>query len=472
MAEKLLGSRIRARREVLGLKQRDVAARAGISASYLNLIEHNRRGIAGKVLIDIAAALDLEVSALLEGSDSEVHRRLQNAAAANSAARPELARTQEFIARFPGWARLTAGLEQQAARLERRINDLSDRLAHDPFLAESLHEILSSVTAIHATSGILAQADEMEALQRRRFQANIHEESARLSHLSRALVGYFNPDSLAEEIPATPLDEVEAFLAAHAYHFTALEQAQDDHGARRASARVLTRAPEQGKGQGQGQGQGRQGQRPELSADARRIATGVVRQMAEDARALPLAEFLAAARASGYDPLTLARRTGAAPSRIMRRLAFLPTTEAAQGQRPEIGLVSCDGTGAVLLRKPLAGFPLPRYGSACALWPLYQAMARPHLPLSMRLATPEGRLFQSYAYAEYADPNAPVPVLRATMILSEERAGPDAQDAQDVLRVGQSCRICPRDDCAARREPSIHGAVHGAVHGAGHRAVR
>jgi DNA-binding XRE family transcriptional regulator len=43
------GSRIRERRVALGLRQAEVALRAGISGSYLNLIEHNRRRIGGKL---------------------------------------------------------------------------------------------------------------------------------------------------------------------------------------------------------------------------------------------------------------------------------------------------------------------------------------------------------------------------------------------------------------------------------------
>ena len=42
----LVGSRIRERRSLLGLRQADVARAAGISPAYLNLIEHNRRRIA------------------------------------------------------------------------------------------------------------------------------------------------------------------------------------------------------------------------------------------------------------------------------------------------------------------------------------------------------------------------------------------------------------------------------------------
>ena len=56
----LTGSRIRERRIILGLKQAELARRAEISASYLNLIEHNRRRIGGKLLLDIAEILGVE----------------------------------------------------------------------------------------------------------------------------------------------------------------------------------------------------------------------------------------------------------------------------------------------------------------------------------------------------------------------------------------------------------------------------
>ena len=62
------GSRIRERRVALGLRQAEVALRAGISGSYLNLIEHNRRRIGGKVLLNIAAALETDPGALAEGA--------------------------------------------------------------------------------------------------------------------------------------------------------------------------------------------------------------------------------------------------------------------------------------------------------------------------------------------------------------------------------------------------------------------
>ena len=82
----LTGSRIRERRSVAGLRQAELARRVGISASYLNLIEHNRRRIGGKLLLDIAAVLDVEPSMLTEGAEAALLMALREAAAATDAA--------------------------------------------------------------------------------------------------------------------------------------------------------------------------------------------------------------------------------------------------------------------------------------------------------------------------------------------------------------------------------------------------
>lgn len=430
MARTLVGSRIRERREARGLRQAELARRAGISPSYLNLIEHNRRGIAGRVLIALAAALDSDVGELREGADRELQSALRTAATDTSTA-PELDRLDELIGRFPGWARLIAAQQRRLDRLEHGLEALSDQLAHDPFLAESLHEMLSSVTAIHSTAGILAQADRMEPLQQRRFQANIHEESSRLSDLSRAMVNHFDRRSEGGHGAATPLDEVEAFLARHEYHFPDPETSDAD-----PLDELIAGAGEL------------------ASASARRLAGDVLAQHRSDAEMMPLADFIAAARDCDFSTGDLARRFAVSRDAVFRRLAFLPPTP----DLPDFGLITCDGTGAVMLRKPLPGFALPRYGAACALWPLYQALNQPHVAVAAILETPDERLFGAEALAVYGAPGAPgAPVaIRSSMLFYPARRDPDGDAAIGRRSVGLSCRICPRPDCDARREPSIH----------------
>ncbi|MDQ7079179.1 MAG: short-chain fatty acyl-CoA regulator family protein [Paracoccaceae bacterium] len=437
MTTHLTGLRIRERRKALGLRQSELARICGISPSYLNLIEHGKRPVAGKLLLDISSALKVDVARLSDGTDSGLVRRLGLAAQGNPGA--ELEQVDEFIGRFPGWAQLIARMQTRIDQLEQTIEALGDRLSQDPHLTETIHEILSSVTAIHSTASILVQTPAMETGQQRRFQTNIHQESARLSDLSRSLAGFFDRLSEEEAGHALPLDELDAFLARHDYHFPTLEAGQ---AAGQADVDALI------------------GEAPELTSRAGRLlARDFLERYVAGANKMPLAAFLENAAAVAFDPVRLAREYDVDFSDICRRLAFLPTGAGV----PAFGLILCDGTGAILLRKPLSGFSMPRYSPACALWPLYQAISRPHLSVSAVLETPEKQEFLAIAESRYIDldtPQAAVPVQRACMLFRRFDSGlPEASVALPRIPVGPSCRICPRSGCGARREPSIHAPL-------------
>ncbi len=431
----LTGSRIRQRRVALGFRQSALAREVGISAAYLNLIEHNKRRIAGKLLADIARALKVDPSVLAEGAAAALVGSLRDAAAALPASQPGPLtgddRAEEFAGRFPGWAAVIAAQRRRIRHLERLVEGLTDRLAHDPHLAASLHEVLSTVTAIRASAAILVEPGEIEDEWRDRFHRNIHEDSQRLAESSRALAAYLDASGAETETTGAPQEELEAWLEAQGYHLPALEAAD----------------PPDPETLAQGA--------PELtSAAGRALAGGWMRRYRRDAEALPLDGFAAAARALDRDPGALAARfPGAGMAAILRRLAALPTPDGAA----RIGLAICDSSGALTFRKPLADFPLPRYGAACPLWPLYQALSRPLTPVRAALEMAgEGRhRFMAYAVAEPVGPpgfDAP-PVFEAAMLIV-----PDARmrmPGEAVLQVGTSCRICPLKDCPARREPSI-----------------
>ena len=189
--------------------------------------------------------------------------------------------------------------------------------------------------------------------------------------------------------------------------------------------------------------------------DKRRAARSLARAHVDRARAdaalLPETAFLAALSETGPDPLALAERFGATPLQAMRRLAGIPAVQA--------GLVTCDGSGTLTFRKPATGFPLPRFGSACPLWPLYAALGRPMQAFEARaqMAGQSDRRHRVVAWAETRHPQGlRGPELReaAMLILPDDGAGP-------VTRIGSSCRVCARGDCPARREPSILAAEGG-----------
>ncbi|MCL3880802.1 helix-turn-helix transcriptional regulator [Marivita sp. GX14005] len=424
----LTGSRIREKRIVAGLKQSELARRANISPSYLNLIEHNRRRIGGKLLIDLAQALQVEPVTLTEGAETALLANLREAATDGDLPESELSRIEEFAGRFPGWARLLADNRRRVESLQRSVEALTDRLTHDPHLAASLHEMLSTVTAIRSAASILAEPGQIEPEWQRRFNRNIYEDSARLADSSRTLAQYLEKaDSDATETNA-PQDEVDAVLLRAGFHLPALEG---------PGASVDAAMEELGAG---------------LSQSARWLLQRALVRYADDARAMPLGQCAEAIAQTGSDPLALALRLDVDVARAMRRLAHLPDDMLDA----PVGLAICDGSGVTTYRKPLPEFPLPRLGAGCALWPLYRALTRPMMVL-FELVQQSSRTGARHRAIAVSQPVQPArlgqdALFESHMLIVPER-GADTQEA--VRPVGLTCRICPHPGCEARREPSI-----------------
>lgn len=411
----LTGTRLRERRQSLGLRQGELAARVGVSASYLNLIEHNRRRIADDLLARIAAALDLPVASLREGPADAQFDTLRAAAAAVPMAGAELDRIEDLLGRFPGWAAAVGELFTRTRALERVVELLNDRMAHDPHLSASLHEVLSAVSSVRTTAAILADTEDIDPDWRLRFHRNLHEDSERLARGAEALVAYLDAAGQdTEQAVATPQEEVEAWAEAADWDLTRAEEI--GHSSHLASH------------------------------PGRELAKALAAQVAADRAAMPEPAFQEALQRLGPDPLAIAALFRAEPLAAMRRIALRP------GAR--LGLLICDASGTLILRKTVAGFAPPRFGAACPLWPLFQALARPETPLEQVIALPgpQGGRFRARAYCQVRFPSGfRGPELReAAMLLLPEAAG-----AEMAAEVGPTCRICPRPACAARREPTI-----------------
>ena len=426
------GSRIRERRVALGLRQAEVALRAGISGSYLNLIEHNRRRIGGKVLLNIAAALEVEPGTLAQGAEKRLLTSLRDAAIARPDVEVDLSKTEDFADRFTDWAHLISAQQSQITSLQQTVSSLSDRLAHDPFLSEALHEVLSTVSAIRSTASILAEPGEMDQNWQRRFQTNVFQDSIRLATASQSLADYLDGDSDRVLDTLSPLDELDSLLAKHSYHFAGLETLPDWSDS--VADALLA----------------------EVSAAAKILGMAYFRQYWKDAQSFRLPKLLALVAELGLDPVRIARETELSLPLIFRRLASLPPDPS----RPAVGLMVCDSSGGLLFKQPCDDFQAPRVGSACARWPLYGALtqigvaARHQVLHSGRPGNLAAQnLFDTFSVAERVTSASfeGVPVLRSTMlILRSEKPTSDQS-----LPIGSTCRLCNIQACPARREPSI-----------------
>lgn len=429
--QRLAGSRIREKRLDLGLRQAAVAEAVGISPSYLNLIEHNRRRIGGKLLADIARALAVEPARLLDGADADMLEQMHSAAsklAAAVVAEVELGRAEELAARYPGWAGLIVAQAARISSLQQQVQALTDRMSSDPHLAGSLHDVISAVSAIRSAASILVGPEDLDADWQRRFHQNIHDDSLRLAASSEALVSFLDAPEAEIEL-ATPIEQVERSLAKTGFHVAALEGGEVD----------LEEVA----------------QAADLANAARDVFMRFAAQYRDDALRLPLGTFTQACAALEYDPIALAAEFDAPFDAVLRRLAGLTKT----GGHPPFGLAVCDAAGGMSLLKTVPGFAIPRAGGGCPLWPIYTALSRPAQPIRAKVTLPGANATPLLCYA-IAQPQSAQqfdvpPALQSTMLVVPD---PGDTGGSEVF-VGVSCRICPRTDCASRREPALAGVA-------------
>lgn len=393
------GTRIRERRLSLGLAQADLARAAGISPAYMNLIEHDRRNLTDRLRLTLAGALDMSEAELEAGREEALLNGLRIAAAADISGRvaAETDRMAEFAARLPGWAGLVVALSERADAQARRLTDLSERMTQNPYLLDTMHEVLSAITSLRSTASILVKEPDMDAAWRERFHGNLDQDSLRLSVTAQALVAYL--DSFEQDAGLmTPQEEFEAWIA----------EGRPADGPASDAARELSRLWQEAE-----------------AADHRQIPDEVV------------------SRLHGDDPFRLAAQMGLPLDLLLRRLGM---------SEPDSGLMICDGAGGVIFRRPAAGQEAARSGDPCAMLPIFEALAQPGTPLQRMIETETGHVFHttSIALRRHADHAGGTVLSRAVMLLR-----PAGNPGLPIVPVGPTCRICPRHGCPARRVPSI-----------------
>ncbi|MFA7431898.1 MAG: short-chain fatty acyl-CoA regulator family protein, partial [Rhodospirillaceae bacterium] len=426
------GHRIRALRQEGGLTQVALASAVGISPSYLNLIEHNRRPIAGALLLRIAAELGTSADQLAGREEARLAAELEEMAADPSLAAPlPAAAIPQMVGQSPDLAR--AALAAYRAYREARLQGeaLAERLSQDPFLAEASHQILTLITSIRSFSEILEDYGDMGDAQRQRFIGGIAEESRRLAALSGEMFDFLG--GRASHRPhQTPEEEVDDLFHDHANYFPDLEDAAEQvrralpggeaglfaalaeslrsrHGVAvqfvsperlprdqvydpRSRTLYLSEALSSSSWRfraAQLIGRLEAADTIEALATTPGLTTDDARERARHALAnafagallLPRGEFLATARAFRYDIERLQERFTASFEQVSHRLASLSrASDTAEGEAAApipFHFLRTDIAGNISKRFSASGLRLPRYTGACPRWVTHTAFLTP-----------------------------------------------------------------------------------------------
>ena len=416
----LIGARIRSFRKQRGFSQAVLAKKVGISASYLNLIEHDKRSVAGKLLSDLAYHLEVNLDQLTRGITTDMIERLQQTArqlsADNTDDAHEFRQIDQFVTHFPAWAHL---LDQQILAHERleQLNELlSDRMSHDPVLSETLHVMLSNITAIRASSELLVMQGNMADEQRSKFQHNIFLESKRLSATAEKLLLHFDAKTDLQR-PSAP-----AIQKSTSKGETALSQNQ-------AMPTVKKTA---------------------LPLPASLAADPLFQKTREMLTADSFTSDSLKPSKHHFNPFIIADILRLPVRHVFFRLAEL----GGLSDIPQFGLLEIDNASGVLYRHEAGAFRLPSRSGACPRWPIYRALGVIGQPVMMRLQLNSGELFAGYAWAENSTRRHSqlAPVSRSLMLFHEYDAAKSSELSVPLIEVGFHCSVCPRNDCEDRRE--------------------
>jgi predicted transcriptional regulator/transcriptional regulator with XRE-family HTH domain len=496
MVQNLTGLKVRSKRKLAGLTQGELARRAGISPSYLNLIEQSKRPIAGRLVDRIAQGLGVDRAEL----DGEAERRLvenldevaADPAIAGGGDRPGPA--EELVGRSPGWAGLVLRLYQALQDRNGAVLALADRLNRDPFLGVSVHRVLTDVTSIRSASEILENSEDLTPAERRRFQSIVSSGSAQLSQTAQALADFFE-SAHTRVRSATPMEHVDAFLFQTNNYFPELEDAAAGflrEGVRYGTSEDMARAM---LGETHLAPDGPSNATMFRAAPSRRfallkkaashVAGDAIQQIvrshpalgSEEARAfaatalhsytaaailMPYRPFFEAAEHCRYDLDSLAGMFGASYEQVAHRLATLrrPRSEGVR-----FAFMRSDPSGYVTKRLPLPRLPLPRYGNACPMWVVYGAFQTPGITVRSFGELTSGEQFLFFARAIEKGPQSvglPRHLLSVMLVCPASEAGRviygdgiDRQSSRAMIPVGTTCRLCRRKACAHRQEARL-----------------
>jgi len=451
-----LGAKVRALRRKAGLTQAKLAEELGISASYLNLIENDRRPLTAELLIKVAQRFGVDLADFASEGEARLIGELHEvfgdpifdevglttgdvrelAAAAPRAAQAVVTLYRSYQGARES-ARTLAGrlADEGAFEVERpllpseEVSDLVERRGnHFPALEEAAE-------ALHESCG-LADFNRYERL--REFLEAEHGIVVQVVPGTDRGLRRYDPErrliTLSEVLPPRSRH----FQLAHQIGLITARDAIDEVAADAALTTDASRA-------------------------LCRVALG---NYFAAAVLMPYGRFARAARDARYDIEVLGHRFRVSFEQVCHRLTTL-------GRPGDEGIpfhfLRVDIAGNISKRFAGSGIRFARYSGACPRWNVFKAFLTPGMVTRQLSAMPDGTTYFCVAKTVRSGMGGfhTQPTLYALGLGCDVRHAPkivyadgmDLESEQATVPVGVTCRLCERMDCAQRAFPPVQRAL-------------
>ena len=441
MAKPLIGRTVRRIRMEKGLSQQQLAVKLGISASYLNLIEHDQRSLTASLLFKLTEQLQVDLAALSGKAEQQLEVGLREAfadpllgvdavedeeAAAVAAGSPNAARA--VLALYRAWQVAREDSSGIALPSGRRIL-MPNEEARDAFHDRSNYFHALELEAETIVGELNVRPAEMNHAMAERLRRK-HELNVVVGQLEDTVRRY-DPEArtlyLSEMLPR----ESRGFHMAFQVALMECREAVD---------KIIAEI------------------KPTSKEAAAMIRVGLLNYTAS-ALLMPYEAFARTAREMRHDIESLAARFCVSFEQACHRLSSLQR-EKARGI--PFFFLRVDPAGNVSKRFSAAGFPFARFGGSCPRWVVHSAFATPGALRVQVAELPDGATFLCFArtVTHPAPWGEPVPMHVVAMGCdighARELVYADGLDlAKCGVGIGLSCRLCDRENCRSRAFPPL-----------------
>lgn len=443
------GQKLRTLRRDHRMDQAAMAATLGISVSYLSQLENEDRPITAKVKAALATAFPLDWSAFDERQDEQMLGAFTWALTQPDvpSAPPDAERTEKLHLQYPEFAARYVDLHRAYRAAQDRISMMEEALASDMAAAARMpwerirdwfHDAGNYVHAIDTHAEALACTLGLPdpAADTRLAQALGDRHGIATRHVER-------PDGAFRS-----MDQASRTLTINAALPAPSRQFQIAHQFMRLESGLLIDQVARDAGLEQ--------------PEAERLLRIGLANYAAGALLMPYEAFRKAARALRHDIDPLARQFGVSFEQACHRLSTL--------QRPGargIPFFFCriDMAGNITKRHSATRLQFARFGGACPLWVVHEAVAIPDRVLVQLGETPDGVRYVSMAkgLVKPSGSFARAPRRYAVALGCETihadnfvyADGLGLTDEAAATPIGVTCRLCPRPGCDQRAFPPI-----------------
>jgi predicted transcriptional regulator/DNA-binding XRE family transcriptional regulator len=450
-----LGAKLRALRRRENLTQVDLAERLGISPSYLNLIENNRRPMTAPLLIKLAQTFALDLGAFATGDDARLSSDLLEAfgdplfeahGLTNADVR-ELAVTSPNVANavLALYRAYSSAREGAASLGEQLSNGLgltgvdASRLPSEE-VSDFIHRHQNHFPELEEAAEQLWRVAELDAEDVYRglvrYLAAAHGITVKVVRVAdeRKAMRRYEPDKRVIRLSEVLPPRSRRFQLAHQVGLITQTALFD---------RVLT-------------GESL------TSADSRALARVALANYFASALLMPYGPILETAKAERYDIELLAHRFGTSFEQVCHRLTTLrrPGSEGVP-----FHFVRIDIAGNISKRFSGSGIRFARFSGACPRWNVHAAFMTPGMIRTQVSRFADGSMYFCIARTVRSDrggyhvPHTVQSIgMGCELRFAKELVYADGIDVENLdaaTPVGVTCRLCEHMDCEQRAFPAL-----------------